>query len=220
MLESSVMSPLTLLVLRRLSALALVLAGLLVVVFRVLPAFGLMGPGLPDELEAAARAIEAGRAYGASEDLAPYKSAVRGLARAREMATAGKGLEARRAARAARLDAVEAQRLALTQREAARRDAERITFEIDRHLSDLEGLYTEVSIGLPKDEVSRLLSLMKNARRSGAGLYLAYEGKDYGRVIAEEAATLKLLDETKGMLAAARTLPHAVPKRRTARDQP
>lgn len=209
MLESAGMNPLTLLALRRLALLAFLLTALLVLVFRILPAYGLMGPSLAEEIESASRAVEAARRYGASEDLAPYQAATQALARARELSGGGHSLEGHRAAQTARRQAVEAQRLALSRAESRRREAERITLEIDRRLSELEALYSEVVPGLAKDEVSRLLSSMKTARRAGAGLYLAYESRDFVRVLSEEKAAIEVLDSTREALRSARALPHA-----------
>lgn len=212
MLQSSEMNPLTLLVLRRLALYALLLAVALVIVFRVLPAYGVLGPSLAEEVESATRAVEAARGYGASPEIAAFRQAEEGLARARSLGAGGQAREGRRAARAARAHAIDAQRLALTRRETLRREAERITLEVDRRLTELEELYGEVVPGLGKEDVSRLLSSMKAARRSGAGLYLSYEAGEYVRVGNERAATFEVLDATRESLRAAKSLPRVARK--------
>ncbi len=199
------MSPLLIQLLRRVAVWSLVLALLLLLGPRLLTEMGLLGPSAQEVVEAAARSLEVARTYGADEQLAPFASAVRELEAARDLARRGERREARHAAARVRALANEAQRLALSRREEERRRAQAIVAEVDRILNELEDLYGAVAPGRDKAQVSRLLSLMKQARRTGAALFLAYDQGNYGRVVQDERAT-------KEALAAARaTLKNAQP---------
>lgn len=194
-------------VLRRLAALALVLALGIAVVPRILGELGVIGPGVDGEVDAAARAVEVARTYGATPDQAPLAEAQRGLDLARQLAAAGKGHEARRAARAARDRAIEAQRLALTVHDEKRRRAKTVVDDVDKKMSELEDAYSEASPGLDKPTASRLLSLMKGARQTGGGLVLAYEQGEYDKVIADEKAARKALTSARDAVKSARKPP-------------
>lgn len=199
------MSPLLIQLLRRVAVWSLVLALLLLLGPRLLTEMGLLGPSAQEVVEAAARSLEVARTYGADEQLAPFASAVRELEGARDLARRGERREARRAAARVRALANEAQRLALSRREEERRRAQAIVAEVDRILNELEDLYGAATPGRDKAQVSRLLSLMKQARRTGAALFLAYDQGNYGRVVQDERVT-------KEALAAARaTLKNAQP---------
>lgn len=198
------MSPLALQLLRRLAVWAVVLAFLLLSVPRVLTEFGLLGPSVQGQVDAAARAIEAARTYGASEGQATLGAAVEELDRARDLAKRGEDRRARRAAEAARERAIEAQRAALATREQARRRAEVIVADVDRLLNGLEQLYGKVTPGLDKATVSRLLSRMKNARQAGASLFLAHEQGDFVSVVQDEPAARRVLLAVRDELASAK----------------
>jgi hypothetical protein len=90
-----------------------------------------------------------------------------------------------------------AQRQALARREQQRRQAEAITRAIDKLLNGLDELYGHVSPGLSQTAAGDLLSRLKSARQTGATLILAFEQGNYARVIADEAATRKVLEETR-----------------------
>jgi hypothetical protein len=75
---------------------------------------------------------------------------------------------------------------------------------LDRRVEALEDLYEEVTPGLPKEEKDRLFSLMKNAREAAASLSLAFQDGDFGRVIKEEEAAVRVLDTIRGTVAAAK----------------
>ena len=77
----------------------------------------------------------------------------------------------------------------------------------DNALNELEDLYTEAAAGKTKQEVAPLLSLMKGARQAGAGLFLAYEQEDYGRILAEEQPATEVLAGVRSALKGARKKP-------------
>ena len=198
------MSPLLLSALRRLTAYALGLAVVLVLVFKVLPAFGVLGPSAEEEVDAAARALETARAYGATDDT-PALLAGRGeLERARALAAAGEGRRAKQAAKAARARGIEAQRVALVNREESRRQAKLVVARIDRTLNDLEDVYADTTPGLDKATVSGLFSLMKKAREAGATLVLAFEQGNFHKVIEDEKETAELLLSVRDSVKAAK----------------
>ncbi|MFI5183819.1 MAG: hypothetical protein ACHQNV_05440 [Vicinamibacteria bacterium] len=194
------MRPLALHLMRRVALYALVVAFLLVAVPWVLTELGVVGPTPEEHLAAAGRALDAARAYGATPEQAAFRAGLEALARGRQLAAGRKGREARRAADEARDLGIEAQRIALATREEARRHAKRIVDAADGRLNELEDLYSEVTVGKTKQEVAPLLSLMKGARQAGAGLFLAFEQDDYGRVIAGEKAAMGVLDEAQAAL--------------------
>lgn len=197
------MSPLVVGALRRLAWLLLLAALGLLLVFRVLPAFGVLGPS-PEELtQAAADALETARVYGADGELPAWVAAQARLAEARRLLGSGDSWRARRAALRARDEAIEAQRAALVQREEDRRQARKAVEEIDAVLNGLEELHSAASRGADRATLSRLLSVMKQARSSGAGLLLAYEQGSYRRVLAEEQAVKTALESARKDLEAA-----------------
>jgi hypothetical protein len=187
------MSPLALHLLRRVAVYALALAFLLAVVPWGLTELGFLGPTPAEHIEAAARVLEAARAYGATAEQPAFKAGLAALDRARQLAAAQRGREARRAATEAREDGVAAQRHALATREEARGRAKRLVDATDDLMNELEDLYTEAAAGKTKAQTASLLSLMKEARRVGAGLFLAYEQEDYARVLADEPAATEIL---------------------------
>ncbi len=187
------MSPLLVQLLRRVAFWSLTLALLLLVGPRVLTELGLLGPSPQELVEGAARSLEVARTYGADDQLAPFAAAAKELETARELARQGKKREARRAAATVVALANEAQRLALSRREEERRRADAIVKDVDRMLNELEDLYGVVTQGLDKARVSRLLSLMKESRRTGAALFLANDQGNYRKVLEDEKATKEAL---------------------------
>jgi hypothetical protein len=198
------MSPLLIQLLRRLAALALLLALLLAVAPRLLRELGVIGPSGRELSEQAARSLEAARAYGATEDLPSFQAAVGELERARDLARRGEDRQAWRAAAQASAHAIVAQRQALSGREEQRHQAEAIVAHIDRLVSELEDLYVAVTPGLDKPRVARLLSLMKVARQAGASLGLAYEQGNYRKVVDDEKGARAMLAAVREALTGAK----------------
>jgi len=189
----SCLSPLLLQLLRRVAVLALVAAALFMLGPRVLTELGVLGPSPQEDVEAAARAVAAARAYGAAEDQPDLAAGLRDLERARQLVAAGQGRDARRLAAQVRAHAVNAQRAALAAREDARRQAKQVVDRIDDQMNRLEDLYAQVAAGRGTHDTSHLMSLMKSARQSGASLFLAYEQGEYLRVIEGEGPALEAL---------------------------
>jgi len=201
------MGPLALHVLRRVAVYALSLAMLVAVVPWALTELGVIGPTPEEHIDAASRVLAAARVYGATEEQPAFKAGLAALARARELAAAHRGREARRAAEEARERGVEAQRVALATREDLRRRAKAVVDATDALLNDLEDVYTEATVGRTKNEAGRMLTLMKDARKAGAGLFLAYEQEDYARVLAEAPAAAETLNEVRSALKGPRQKP-------------
>jgi hypothetical protein len=197
-------SPLAVQLLRRLALLALLAAAALTLGPPLLRELGLMGGGPQAALDAAARGVEAARAYGGRDDDPPLAAALAELGRAKQLLADGEGRRARKAAEGARARAVEAQRLALARREELRRRAEKVVLGLDRRINDLEDLYGQVTPGLDRVTVSRLLGVMKEARAAAAALFLAYEQGNHSRVVEDEAAALEVLGAARKQLEAAR----------------
>jgi hypothetical protein len=189
-------NPLTLALLRRVAIYALLLAGALLAVPAALTELGLIGPTAEQTIDTASRALQAARLYG-GDDSPAYAEAARELDRARRLAHEGSERAARHAAENARHSAVAAQRAGLVQRDDERRRAEAIVEDVDKQLNELENLYDKVTPKLDKDSVSRLLSQMKEARKSGGGLFLAFEQGNYGKVLSDKPAAQAVLTATR-----------------------
>jgi hypothetical protein len=189
---------------KRVAVLALSTAALLLVVPRVLVELGLLGPSPEERVTGAERALGVARAYGALPEDAAVRAAEQELAVARRLVSEGHGREARAAAERAAAQAVAAQREALVRRDEARRRAKAVVDELDRRINDLEDLYTSVTPGLPKAEVSRLFSRMKRAREASGTLFLAFEDGQHDRLMAEAPKAREILLETERELRAAR----------------
>jgi hypothetical protein len=172
--------------LRRLAIFCLVVAMMLLAVPRLLVEFGVIGPTVEDRIGEARRAIAAARAYGGDAETPALKTAEEGVARATTLAGDGREREARRAAIDATSAAVEAQKQALVASSGLREKAESVNDDLDRQISDLEKLYDAVAPALPKEQASRLLSMMKATRQSAGALFLAYETQDYAAVVERE----------------------------------
>ncbi len=198
------MSPLLLRALRRLAGYALVFAIGLIVVFKVLPAFGILGPSAADEIDTAGRALETAKVYGAEAGLPSLDAAQAGLKQARELLAAGHNRSAKQAALSARGYAIAAQREALARREGERRRARQIVADIDRLLSGLEEVYSQAAEGKDKAATGPLLAVMRDARETGASLFLAFEQGNFRKLIAEGDAVKVHLAEAKATLESAR----------------
>jgi hypothetical protein len=194
------MSPLLVQFMRRLTAVVLLLAALLLVAPRLLSEVGLWGPTVEERIAQAAAAVEAARGYGATEDLPSFASALRELEAAQALLRSGRARPARAAAERASDLAVTAQRDGLLRRDADRRKAQAIVDEADRRLGELEVLYSRAARGLPKERTAELLSLMKRARQAGSGLILLYEKDDFARVIAAQPEAFGTLDGVRADL--------------------
>jgi len=198
------MSPLALELVRRMSWLALACALVLLAVPRVTTELGLWGPSVEDEIGSAERALHAAKDYGAREDEPAFVAVRREIDEARRHLRQDEDWRARRSARRATEHAIEAQRVALTARETARRQSATVAVEIDRRLNDLEAVYTELAVGADKPTTSAMISVMKDARRKGASVLLAIEEGDYRRAVGQEAAAIATLDTAKQRLREAR----------------
>jgi hypothetical protein len=198
------MSPLAVLLLRRIGLYALVLTALIVAGPPILTTFGVIGPSLEEEIDAAARSLQAARSYGAQESEANYLRGSQALERARQHAARRERWQSRRAIAEALESAVEAQRAALATREELRRSAQKVVGDIDRQLNELEDLYTDASKVVSKEETARLFGMMKNVRTRTAALFLASEEQNYAKVTAGENDARQLLAEARKELIAAR----------------
>ncbi|HEY7410950.1 MAG TPA: hypothetical protein VII13_09425 [Vicinamibacteria bacterium] len=190
--------------LRRVAAASVLAAVGLLVVPPLLARFGLIGPTTEEVVASAAQAVEAARSYGADDAIGPFAQARRELEAARRWEAGGDHQQARDAAARATAAAIEAQRLAIARGTDERQRARLIVEALDRRVEALEDLYEEVTPGLPKEEKDRLFSLMKNAREAAASLSLAFQDGDFGRVIKEEEAAVRVLDTIRGTVAAAK----------------
>jgi len=173
--------------LRRVTVYALAAAALIWGVPRLLVELGVLGPSPDDTIAIADHALQAARSYGATPDIPAFAAAEKELERARALAAQNHGREARHASKHAQELAVEAQRLALVRQDEIRHQAEQIYNELDRQVNDLEKLYSSVTPGLDKKQVSELLSLMKLTRIATGVVFLAHEREDYPAVVDGDA---------------------------------
>lgn len=185
--------------LRRIAALALLLAFLIWAVPRLLLEAGLLGPTAGESVDEAARAVAIARSYGAT-DGAPLRVAEAELQKARALAAAGEGREARRVARSATSAAIEAQKQALVAKSELQGKAEDAYDGLGRQIEDLEKLYETVTPGLDRDRVASLLSAMKATRQATGAVFLAYEQEDYATVLAKEAQAREVVAATRRAL--------------------
>jgi len=111
---------------------------------------------------------------------------------------------AKQAALEAREHALGAQREALARREDERQRSRQIVAEIDHLLSDLEELYSKAAEGKDKAATGHLLAVMRDARETGAVLFLAFEQGNFRKVISEGEAAKVHLGEAKLNLEASR----------------
>ncbi len=197
------MSPLLVRAVRRLAGYAVFLALGLLLVFKVLPAFGILGPTAAEEIERTLRSLETARFYGAEPGLPSLEAAQAGLTHARELLAAGHDRRAKQAALDAREHAIAAQREALARREDERRRARQTVTEIDHLLSDIEEVYSKAAEGKDRAATGPLLAVMRDARETGASLFLAFEQANFRKVIGEAQAVKTHLAESKAALEAA-----------------
>ncbi len=190
--------------LRRVAIYALTIAVLIWAVPRLLIEFGVIGPTPDETIAAADRALEAARTYGATPDIPSFAAAQKELDRARALAAENHGRDARHASKHAQNLAVEAQRQALVRKDEIRHQAELIYNDLDRQVNELEKLYSSVTPGLPKREVSELLSLMKATRVVTGAVFLAYEREDYQGVVDGNAKARAAVAQMRSRLEAAR----------------
>ena len=189
---------------RRVAAYALSIAALIWAVPKFLIEFGVIGPTPDETISAAERALDAARTYGATPDIPAFAAAQKELDRARALAAQNHGRDARHAAKEAQHLAVEAQRQALVRRDETRHQAEVIYNDLDRQVNELEKLYSSVTPGLPKSEVSELLSLMKATRVVTGAVFLAHEREDFQGVVDGDAKAREAVAQMRARLEAAR----------------
>jgi fused signal recognition particle receptor len=194
----------TIWLLRRIAAVCLLVAVGLLVVPRLLVRYGLAGPPADEVVNAAGQAVQAARAYGAGPSVAAYAQAERELDEARRLLAEGQGHAARRAAERASAQAIEAQKVAIARSQDARRRALVALEELDQRIEELERLFDEVKPRLPREESSRLFSLMKNAREAAATQTVAFQDARYEEVLRQQQATLGVLEAVKERLLAGR----------------
>jgi hypothetical protein len=188
--------------LRRVAAYALSIAVLIWAVPKFLVEFGVLGPTPDETIAAAERAVDAARTYGATPDIPAFVAAQKELDRARAFAAQNHGRDARHASKHAQQLAVEAQRQALVRRDEIRRQAEGIYNELDRQVNELEKLYSSLTPGRSKPEVSELLSQMKATRVVTGAVFLAYEREDFQGVVDGDAKARAAVAQMRARLEA------------------
>ncbi|HET7746391.1 MAG TPA: hypothetical protein VFM29_03765 [Vicinamibacteria bacterium] len=189
--------------LRRIAALALFLAAVLWVLPRVLVDGGLVGPDAQELIQTATEAVQAARTYGAPDDRPPLQGALRELEAARQLARSGRERDARQAAQRATSEAVAAQHQALVKAADARKKAQAAYDELDREVNELEKRYSAVTEGMDRARTSELFSMMKATRATAGAVFLAFEQRDYERVIASEARARAAVGKARERLTAA-----------------
>jgi hypothetical protein len=189
--------------LRRIAIIALVISALLWVVPPALTELGVIGPRPEEHIQTAERAIAVARTYGASS-VPDFQKAEHERDRARELARAGHGREARRAAERAKVFATEAQKQALVRQSDAQQQAFTAYNDLDKQINDLEKLYGAVTPGLEKAQVGQLLSLMKVTRQSAGTVFLAYEKEDWSGVLGGQAHAREVIAGTRKALESVR----------------
>jgi hypothetical protein len=169
----------------------------------VLSYLGVIGPSPEESVQNADRAIKVARTYGGA-NLPDFQKAEHERDRARELARAGQGREARKAAEKATAFAIDAQKQALVRRSDVQQKAFVAYNDLDKQINDLEKLYGTVTPGLEKDQLGQMLSLMKVTRQSAGTVFLAYEKQDWNAVLGGEsnardviAGTRKALESVK-----------------------
>src|SRR5262245_25252833 len=161
---------------------------------RLLVELGILGPSPAERIASAERTLRAAESYGATAKTPSFAEARQALQSARGQMAQGQVREARRAAQRATELAIEAQRHALGEAEQRRRRAQALVTELDARVNALEARFDEVTPGLPKPEVSSLVSSMKEARAAAGLVFLAWEKGEPDRVLAGEAAARVALE--------------------------
>lgn len=182
---------------------ALVVSAALWVVPPVLTELGWIGPRPEELVQNADRAIKVARTYGAA-NLPDFQKAEHERDRARELARAGQGREARRAAEKATEFAIEAQKQALVRRSDVQQKAFVAYNDLDKQINDLEKLYDTVTPGLERAQVGQLLSVMKVTRQSAGTVFLAYEKQDWDGVLGGESNARDVIAGTRKILESAK----------------
>jgi hypothetical protein len=195
--------PHTLRLLRRLSALALVLSVLLLLTPRLLGHFGLIGPTAEERIAEAERALRAAESYGARADWKPMAGAREEIEAARRLAAQGDHRAARRAALRAAERATEAQAAALVAEGQADRRVKAVVEELDEQVNELEDMFEAVRDGLTRDGRSALLKEMRQARKAAATVFLANDEKRFADALASEQEARRALAATRAALEAA-----------------
>ena len=195
--------PHTLRLLRRLSALALVLSVLLLLAPRLLGHFGLIGPTAEERIAEAERAVRAAESYGARADWKPMAGAREEIEAARRLAAQGDHRAARRAALRATDRATEAQAAALVAEGQAERRVRAVVEELDEQVNELEDMFEAVRDGLTRDGRSALLKEMREARKAAATVFLANDEKRFADALASEQEARRALAATRAALVAA-----------------
>ncbi len=194
------MSPLTTMLLRRLAIAGLLLAIAVGLGPRLLRRAGWIGPSVEERIEEAQRALAAAHQYGAGPGLPAYVAAESALERASARAGAGRLGAARREARDALQQALDAQRLALAQFEDERRAAQKVVRQIDDRLDEVEELFARLPRDMDQAAAAEMSSLLKATRRAGAGLWLAFEEQRFDDVLRERDRVLAVLDANRETL--------------------
>jgi hypothetical protein len=195
--------PHTLRLLRRLSALAVALAVLLLLSPRILGYFGLIGPTAEDRIAEAERTMRAAESYGAREDWAAMAAARKELEAARRLAREGDHRGARAAALRATDRANEAQAAALVAEGQAERRVEAVVEDLDGQVNELEDMFEGLPEGLTRDSRSALLKKMREARKAAATVFLANDEKRFADALAHEQEARRALADTRAALEAA-----------------
>ena len=89
-------------------------------------------------------------------------------------------------------------------RDETRHQAELVYNDLDRQVNELEKLYSSVTPGLPKSEVSEMLSLMKATRVVTGAVFLAHEREDFQGVVDGDAKAREAVAQMRARLEAAR----------------
>jgi hypothetical protein len=189
--------------LKGISITALVVSAALWVVPPVLTEFGVIGPRPEEAVQNADRAITVARTYGAA-NLPDFQKAEHERDRARQLAAAGQGREARKAAEKATEFAIDAQKQALVRRSDVQQKAFVAYNDLDKQINDLEKLYGTVTPGLEKAQVGQLLTLMKVTRQSAGTVFLAYEKQDWNGVLGGESNARDVIAGTRKALESAK----------------
>src|SRR4029450_11906286 len=134
--------------LRRIAVLSLVAAALLLTVPRALYHYGALGPTTAQRVDAARKAVEVARSYGATSEIPVMAEAERELARGDARLGQNAYHEPRHAAEHAQALAGEAQQAALIGRNAMRVKAKRVIDNLDQRIDELEEIYSTKSKGV------------------------------------------------------------------------
>ena len=183
--------------LRRVAVLALVAAALLLTVPRALYHYGVLGPTTAQRVDAARKAVEVARGYGARPDIPVMDQAERELARAEALLAQKDHQQARHAAESAQALAAEAQQAALIARDAMRVKAKLVIDNLDQRIDELEEIYSTRSKGVGPERARHLFSRMKHARATAAELVLAWEQEDFDGVVKGEGAAVAEIEAVK-----------------------